>query len=263
MEIKLTQRGQENLVKILRGYIAANIGRLATEENSRTFQAAERYLEQFTGRQIPTTPLIVTITGPSLSGKTTLARALVKTGFFKELVSHTTRSPRANEVHGLDYYFVQPSVFEEIEFAEKVEFNGALYGLSVSEIERGFDSGKIPLVVVEPNGCAQIAEVARRKGWNHFKIFVTNPTTVRIKRFIERFLKEPDAQAAAPKYMARLQAMLTEEESWESARDDWDLRFGRYCPLTEESVHLEILEALGLRGSSSQFDSSVREVVLD
>ena len=58
---------------------------------------------------------IVTLTGPSLSGKTTLMRRLQSLGGFKEIISHTTRPIRAKEANGVDYHFVTEQEFDSID----------------------------------------------------------------------------------------------------------------------------------------------------
>jgi guanylate kinase len=85
--------------------------------------------------------LLLVLSSPSGAGKTTLTRKLL--GDLPELrfsVSHTTRSPRANEVDGRDYHFVDRAAFQELvrgsAFLEWAEVHGNLYGTSVAEIDR-------------------------------------------------------------------------------------------------------------------------------
>ena len=55
------------------------------------------------------------IAAPSGCGKTSLVEALINNA--KNLcvsVSHTTRHPRADEVNGINYYFVSINEFEEM-----------------------------------------------------------------------------------------------------------------------------------------------------
>ena len=84
---------------------------------------------------------LLVLSSPSGAGKTTLAQRLRE--HVPELrfsVSHTTRAPRAGEVHGHDDYFVERSDFESMSaqgaFVEWAEVHGHLYGTSVSEVER-------------------------------------------------------------------------------------------------------------------------------
>lgn len=85
--------------------------------------------------------LLLILSSPSGAGKTTLTRRLLEA--FPDLrfsVSHTTRKPRANEVDGKDYHFVDRVQFESLvaeeSFMEWAEVHGNLYGTSLAEVER-------------------------------------------------------------------------------------------------------------------------------
>ena len=55
------------------------------------------------------------LSSPSGVGKTTITKKIQqKYQTFKISVSHTTRSPRSNEVDGVDYHFVAKNKFEEL-----------------------------------------------------------------------------------------------------------------------------------------------------
>mgnify|MGYP001465492840 CR=1 FL=1 len=59
--------------------------------------------------------IMVILSSPSGVGKTTITKKIQqKYQSFKISVSHTTRSPRSNEVDGVDYYFVSTKKFEEL-----------------------------------------------------------------------------------------------------------------------------------------------------
>ncbi|MGC4088288.1 MAG: guanylate kinase [Polyangiaceae bacterium] len=86
-------------------------------------------------------PLQLIVSSPSGAGKTTLTnRLLQRVPDLRFSVSHTTRSPRENELDGREYHFVTRAVFEQhIEagaFLEWAEVHGNLYGTSRLEIER-------------------------------------------------------------------------------------------------------------------------------
>ena len=58
---------------------------------------------------------MVILSSPSGVGKTTLTKKIQqKYQSFKLSVSHTTRSPRSNEVDGVDYHFVSEKEFERL-----------------------------------------------------------------------------------------------------------------------------------------------------
>ena len=59
--------------------------------------------------------IMVILSSPSGVGKTTLTKKIQqKYHSFKISVSHTTRSPRSNEVDGVDYHFVSHKRFKEL-----------------------------------------------------------------------------------------------------------------------------------------------------
>jgi guanylate kinase len=83
--------------------------------------------------------LLLILSSPSGAGKTTLTHKLRES--HRELgfsVSHTTRAPRATEVDGKDYHFVDRHQFGEMvrhhEFLEWAEVHGNLYGTSKKEV---------------------------------------------------------------------------------------------------------------------------------
>jgi guanylate kinase len=85
--------------------------------------------------------LLLVLSSPSGAGKTTLTRMLLDDcATLRFSVSHTTRAPRANEVDGADYHFVDRAHFMELvragAFLEWAEVHGNLYGTSVAEIDR-------------------------------------------------------------------------------------------------------------------------------
>ena len=99
------------------------------------------------------------ITAPSGAGKTTLCK---KINHWTECVSHTTRPMRDGEKDGETYYFVSKEEFNEMDeqggFAEKVEYDGNYYGVSVNELQSKLKDGKIVYIIVEYDGYKQIKE---------------------------------------------------------------------------------------------------------
>lgn len=106
--------------------------------------------------------LLLIISSPSGAGKTTLTRDLLTR--FPDLgfsVSHTTRKPRANEVDGRDYHFIDTQAFERLvsegAFAEWAEVHGNLYGTALSELQRCRDQGKRGILFdIDYQGARQI-----------------------------------------------------------------------------------------------------------
>lgn len=102
---------------------------------------------------------VLLLVGPSGSGKSTVEKSLVSSGEFVKVISHTTRDMRANEINGVDYFFVSKEEFNDIdkkgEFIEGVVFGGNYYGVHSSQI---IASDKPAVIVVEPHGAQQITK---------------------------------------------------------------------------------------------------------
>ena len=64
--------------------------------------------------------IMIILSSPSGVGKTTITKKLEqKYKNLKISISHTTRSPRSNEIDGLDYNFISKKKFEELIYKEK------------------------------------------------------------------------------------------------------------------------------------------------
>lgn len=100
---------------------------------------------------------VYVVSAPSGAGKTTLNRRLLKDCTQLEMsVSHTTRSPRAGEVEGVHYHYLNPQQFKDMvaanAFIEWAEVHGNLYGTSLSELKRIESHGKHPLLEIDVQG---------------------------------------------------------------------------------------------------------------
>jgi guanylate kinase len=83
---------------------------------------------------------MLVLSSPSGAGKSSLARALIKSDQNTKLsVSVTTRAPRAAEVDGVDYHFIDNDKFENLRlagsFLESADVFGRCYGTLKSEVE--------------------------------------------------------------------------------------------------------------------------------
>lgn len=172
--------------------------------------------------------VVVTITGPTCSGKTTLLEMLREKfpGKYSEIISTTTRPPRAGEVNGQHYHFVSEKDFLDMmahddnihhlmggdgshmkKLVERVKFGDNYYGGTTESFKTAMEQG-IPLIVVEPNGVRQIAEASRERDWNHINILINNPIPVIMSRFLNRF--QNDSKATADNYAKRLVMLMDE-----------------------------------------------------
>ena len=92
--------------------------------------------------------IMVILSSPSGVGKTTITKKIQqKYHSFKISVSHTTRSPRSNEVEGVDYYFVSFKEFEKLidenEFYEYARIFDNYYGTLKKSVDNLIKSNDI------------------------------------------------------------------------------------------------------------------------
>lgn len=111
--------------------------------------------------QAPCAGTLYIISAPSGAGKTSLVKALIdSTADIQVSVSHTTRPPREGEVDGVNYNFVDRSVFEKkIEegvFLEHAEVFGNYYGTSREWVDEKLREGVDVILEIDWQGAQQV-----------------------------------------------------------------------------------------------------------
>ena len=106
-------------------------------------------------------PLIIVISAPSGTGKTTIVRELIKKNEnLVASVSYTTRKKRANEIDGKDYNFVSSELFssmvEEKSFLEHAKVFDCFYGTPKQEVEDNLNKGLNVILEIDWQGAMQI-----------------------------------------------------------------------------------------------------------
>lgn len=195
--------------------------------------------------------MLVTLTGPSCAGKSTLEGYLKKRGF-ASLVSTTTRAPRTGELNAEHYYFVGQHEFEwrvqAGRFVEHIEFNGSRYGVEAHEVNRKLAQGKPVVIVVEPVGLLQIEQYAKKANWPLLRVFVSNPQPVIWSRFLKRTILDYTSSLVGSrredillKASARVEDMRITEQRWiEEAfapnQERYDIVLSRFDNTNENDV---------------------------
>ena len=103
------------------------------------------------------------ISAPSGAGKTSLLKTLIKRN--KRLnysISYTTRTPRKNETHGQDYFFVSTNAFNNLknsgEFIEYANVFGNLYATSKTQVRNIIKNNLHAILEIDWQGAQQVRE---------------------------------------------------------------------------------------------------------
>ncbi|KFA88122.1 guanylate kinase [Archangium violaceum] len=133
---------------------------------------------------IPLQPgLLLVLSAPSGTGKTTLARRLLAElpdAIFS--VSVTTRKPRGREQDGVDYHFVDVAAFQERiergEFVEWAEVYGHFYGSSQAVVDEARARKGVAIFDIDVQGGLAI----KRKHPDTVLVFVVPPAMDELER---------------------------------------------------------------------------------
>ena len=117
------------------------------------------------------------VAAPSGAGKSSLVKALMELDSrVQPSVSHTTRSPRGQEKHGREYFFVSEAEFDELvqaqAFIEWAHVHGRRYGTSRKAIEDRMNQGADVILEIDFQGALQIRQVFS----NAVLIFILPPS---------------------------------------------------------------------------------------
>jgi guanylate kinase len=110
-------------------------------------------------------PLLIVISGPSGVGKDSALKSMKERNLsFHFVVTATTRPPRTEETHGVDYWFVSRGEFAEmIEKGELLEY-AIVYddykGIPKVQVREALKSGKDVVMRVDVQGAASVRNLA-------------------------------------------------------------------------------------------------------
>ena len=123
--------------------------------------------------------VLFVLSGPSGVGKSTVGSSLINflgIDKIKRVVTTTTRSPRAGEVDGVDYFFVSKERFllniKDDIFLEYAITNDEYYGSSTSNILSTLESGVDALLTIDVKGVEQILKIRENIPFKIVTIFL-------------------------------------------------------------------------------------------
>ena len=127
--------------------------------------------------------IMVILSSPSGVGKTTITKKLQqKYNNFQISVSHTTRSPRSNEIDGVDYNFVSKEKFEKLikknEFYEYAKIFDNYYGTLKRNVDNILEKKDV-VFDIDWQGTKQFAKFKKS---NLIKLFLITDSKEELKK---------------------------------------------------------------------------------
>jgi len=142
--------------------------------------------------------MMLVLSSPSGAGKTTLSRMLLEADPNIEMsISVTTRRPRAGEVDGRDYHFIDAARFEAMkqggELLEWARVFDNWYGTPRRPVEDAVAQGRDVLFDIDWQGTQQLGEIARS---DVVSVFVLPPSIEELERRLHRRAQDSHAVIA-------------------------------------------------------------------
>ena len=140
---------------------------------------------------------VIIFSAPSGAGKSTIVNHIL--GLHPEIefsISATSRAPRGQEKHGVEYYFFTADEFRQMiaedKFVEHEEvYPGSFYGTLKSEVERIWAKGHVIVFDIDVQGGVNLKRIF---GEQAFSVFIQAPSVeVLRERLVGRGTDTPEA----------------------------------------------------------------------
>ena len=162
------------------------------------------------------------LSGPGGVGKSTITKALMDHPDFWVSVSATTRSPRAGERDGVDYFYISEDEFNRRisanEFLEWAEFAGNKYGTPITEVHEKLAKGLNVILEIEIDGARQV----RKSSPSSQLIFIAPPSWEELVKRLERRGTDSDERRAERLALAQEEMAAQSEFDYVVVNDQLD-----------------------------------------
>lgn len=179
------------------------------------------------------------VSAPSGAGKTTLIRkALERIPDLSYSVSHTTRPPRAGEIHGKDYFFTDEtdfkSMIDQSQMLEWARVHNYFYGTSKKFVEQTLETGSSLILDIDVQGAEQIMA----SSLNPVSIFILPPSMEVLRRRLEG--RGTDAADVIALRLKNAEAEMAKKDIYDHLliNDDLDEAVSMLCTLFESEMGL-------------------------
>lgn len=159
---------------------------------------------------------LIVFSAPSGSGKSTIINYLMTQNLNLAFsISCTSRTPRGNEQHGVEYFFISPDEFREkikngafIEYEEV--YKDQYYGTLKSQVETQLRQGENVVFDIDvAGGCA----LKKRYGQRALLIFIMPPSLEELRRRLQG--RGTDAPEVIERRIAKAEHELSFKEKYD------------------------------------------------
>ncbi len=196
-----------------------------------------------TGAQPPVTSggKLIIVSGPSGAGKSTVVRELIARCDrpLRLSVSATTRPPRPGEVHGREYYFVDPPKFERIRReggfleAKQVFSIGHWYGTLRRQVDEAMSAGDWLILEIDVQGAMAVLQSG---GYDCRSVFIHPGGDEELRRRLTSRGTETAEAIAARLAEAQREMASIDRYDFVLVNDDVDAAVERFCDYLQQTI---------------------------
>ena len=164
---------------------------------------------------------LVILSGPSGVGKDAVIDAwIAKDPSVRRVVTYTTREPRDGERDGVDYNFVTPERFAELEglgrFWESKEVHGHMYASPKSDTEQLLANGHTAVLKIDVQGALEVMRLCPEA----LTVFILPPSETELERRIRGRDTEDEAAISRRLETAKKEIERTDRYQHRIVNDD-------------------------------------------
>ena len=172
--------------------------------------------------------MLLIISGPSGTGKGTLVEKLMECDpSICFSCSMTTRAPRAGEIEGVHYHFIDDAEYDrmlaEDAFLEHATVHGHRYGTPRRQVEQNLACGKNVLLDIDPQGALSVMS----RVCDHVSVFILPPSFSALRVRLHTRNTDDPVEIERRLRNARREVLNIGRYQYAVINDDLDLAFSQ------------------------------------